>query len=387
MTFIKGFWSYVHKDDESEGGRITRLARDVVDQFQMLTGEEISLFLDKDAIEWGANWREAIDSNLASVAFFIPVMSPRYFMSPECRKELQTFGRRASDLGMKELILPLYYVDVPEINKEATDDELINLVRTFQWEDWRELRFFETTSEGYRRAVSRLASRLVEANKIAAEAEEAIVLVEPQATNTIGDENVDDSPGFIDKLAKSEETLMQWPITLNAITDSIGLIGETMKEGTEDIKNANSQSKGFSARLILIRQVAIKITEPTENIWLLSNEFSSQVHDVDEGYRAIIGQASIEIKDNPNSKANFCTFFEAIRNLNKSAIYAIQGSQKMIDATTSIEKMSRDIRPILRRLRQGLTIMIEAMEVSNDWVALIDETGIVCEDLSLNKQV
>jgi hypothetical protein len=49
MSESEGFWSYVHADDQAEGGRMSRLARDVRDQFQMLTGEPLDLFLDKDA--------------------------------------------------------------------------------------------------------------------------------------------------------------------------------------------------------------------------------------------------------------------------------------------------------------------------------------------------
>jgi hypothetical protein len=30
-----GFWSYVHKDDQAEKGRIEQLARDLVDQYEM----------------------------------------------------------------------------------------------------------------------------------------------------------------------------------------------------------------------------------------------------------------------------------------------------------------------------------------------------------------
>ena len=74
----------------------------------------MTYFLDKDAIKWGDEWKNKIDSSLASVAFFIPVLTPRYFMSPECRSELQYFARRATSLGLKELVLPLLYLDVPD---------------------------------------------------------------------------------------------------------------------------------------------------------------------------------------------------------------------------------------------------------------------------------
>lgn len=94
VAFGKGFWSYVHADEEAEGGRIARLARDVRDQFQVLTSEPLELFLDRDPLSWGDAWRDKIDSNLASVAFFIPVLTPRYFMSPECAINSQGFDIR-----------------------------------------------------------------------------------------------------------------------------------------------------------------------------------------------------------------------------------------------------------------------------------------------------
>ena len=32
MSELEGFWSYVHNDDDAEGGRITQLAHDVSSQ-------------------------------------------------------------------------------------------------------------------------------------------------------------------------------------------------------------------------------------------------------------------------------------------------------------------------------------------------------------------
>jgi hypothetical protein len=123
MADSQGFWSYVHDDDEADSGRIARLARDVADQFQMLTGETISLFLDKDAIKWGEEWRDKVDSSLSSIAFFISVITPRYFMHPECRRELRFFVDRATRLGIRELVLPLLYVDVPSLDEEVPTDD------------------------------------------------------------------------------------------------------------------------------------------------------------------------------------------------------------------------------------------------------------------------
>ena len=128
----KGFWSYVHKDDEAEDERISKLAKDVVDEYELLTGDTIELFLDKDGVGWGDEWRKKIDDHLESVEFFVPVMTPRYFKSPECRLELNQFVRRASQFGRLELLLPLYYVDVPLLNHDGpVEDDLLRRVRDF----------------------------------------------------------------------------------------------------------------------------------------------------------------------------------------------------------------------------------------------------------------
>jgi methyl-accepting chemotaxis protein len=376
MATLQGFWSYVHADDQSDSERVSRLARDVVDQFQMLTGETISLFLDKDALSWGDDWHDKIDSSLASVAFFIPVMTPRYFMSPECRRELQFFAQRASELGIKELILPLHYVDVAALHDDGTNDELVKLVRTFQWEDWRELRFSEVSSEAYRRGVARLASRLVDANR---QAEKTAQMLLATTEESFGEGN-DELPGTIDVLANFEEMLQKIPETLNAITSDMKQIGQIMQDSTGNIERANKQGKGFSARLIEARQSATKLSEPTDRVWSLSNEFASQIHDVDAGLRIIVDKAPMEIKENPESKMHFCNFFQNVRGMSHASEEAIAATQQMINASEPLEKMSRDLRPVLRRLKQGLTILIEASGVSRGWIQLIDGTGIVCDE-------
>lgn len=124
MANPQGFWSYVHEDDQVESERISRLARDVQGQFLMLTGEPLVLFLDRDVIKWGEDWRNVIDSSLGSGTFFIPVLIPRYFMSLECRRELQSFAWRATRLGTKQLVLPLLYMNVPAFQEETPRDEL-----------------------------------------------------------------------------------------------------------------------------------------------------------------------------------------------------------------------------------------------------------------------
>ncbi|MCP4680168.1 MAG: toll/interleukin-1 receptor domain-containing protein [Deltaproteobacteria bacterium] len=372
MSESQGFWSYVHKDDLAERGRISGLAKDVVDQYEMMTAERIELFLDKDALTWGDNWREKIDEGLASIAFFIPVMTPRYFMSSECRRELQFFARRATQLGIKELVLPLLYVDVPSIHDETSQDDLINMVRTFHWEDWRELRYMDVATEKYRRGVARLASRLVDANR---HAEQTDISATALTVEDKVEGEIDEAPGLIDRLAKAEDTLPRWQVTLKNITRQVEIIGKIMQEATPELQKA----KGFAPKRAVARQVARRLGDPTEQIWMFGNEFASQLHDVDDGFRVIIEAAPGEIEKSPESKPEMCSFFQRIRDLSAAAQKGLGSAQDMIDAIAPIEGISRDMRPALRRLRQGLTIIVEAKKVTNEWVDLIEASGVDCK--------
>lgn len=378
MATSQGFWSYVHLDDQAEGERISRLARDVSAQFEMITGEKISLFLDRDAIAWGENWRDKVDENLASIAFFIPVLTPRFFLSAECRRELQFFARRATRLGIGELVLPLLYVDVPTLHDERPSDDLIQLVRTFQWEDWRQLRFADALSAEYRRAVAVLAARLVEANKQAEVADSVAI-----AARLNGDSLPvqDESPGVLDRMAQAEDKLPKWVESIQSIGRDIELIGQVMQQATADM-NA-SAAGGFQARLIVARRVARQLAEPAERICVSGNEFTTHLHDVDQGFRAIIARAPIEARDDPASRAGFCNFFTAIRTMAAASCEGLASVQGMIDAIAPVEGMSRDLRPALRRLRQGLTMMVEAREVMDEWVRLVKASGMACDDVEL----
>jgi hypothetical protein len=127
--------------------------------------------------------------------------------------------------------------------------------------------------------------------------------------------------------------------------------------------------------------------EPTEHIWLLSNEYSSHLHTVDEGFRVIIERAPTEINGDPDSKANFCDYFKAVRFLSSAAHEALEKIQIMINSIEPLERISRDLRPVLRRLRQGLTIMVETSRVSDEWIHLIESSNVVCEgtDVQVNQ--
>lgn len=195
-------------------------------------------------------------------------------------------------------------------------------------------------------------------------------------------DDTDNAPGLIDRMAAAEEALPKWQETLQSLKSSIESIGQVMTEAKADVDRADAQSKGFAGRLVVARRVAGKLKEPVDRIWSDSNEFVSQLHQVDDGLRALIDQAAAEVQGAPDSRPAVCEFFETIRQLSASAHEGLESVRQMIESIAPVESMSRDLRPPLRRLREGLTTMVEAQEVTDEWIQLIERAEVDCSDHS-----
>jgi len=377
---VRAFWSYVHADDEAEGGRICRLARDVVAQYQLLTGEAIELFLDRDDIKWGDAWRDRIDSSIQSAAFFVPVLTPRFFMSPECLREFQLFARQATELGVTDLVLPLHYVNVPALSEDELDSDLVALVREFQWEDWRKLRLEDINSTDYRTAVVRLAERIAEANREA----DKLYTIQAAGNEREGPSTeLDEPPGFLDRVASAEEALPKWRENMEALTRDIEQVADIARAGTEDIKRGDSVGSGYAARLRIARRMAGELAQPAERILARGDEFASLLHNVDDGVRVMIQQGLVEAEESEHTRNALCEFFRSLRTLSQATNEGLAQVRGMIESFAPAERASRDLRPPLRKMRQGLTRMVEAGRVSDEWIQLMETSGLNCPDNDL----
>jgi parallel beta-helix repeat protein len=157
------FFSYVHSDDEHDGGQIQRL-RDVLEgEVQMQLGEkDFQIFIDRDHIKWGQKWRRRIDESLEAITLLIPILTPAFLASKECRREVEEFLAHERKRGRDDLILPIYYVGAPQLDdpQRRDADPLASELATRQYADWRELRFEPFTSSVVRQRVAQLAGRM-----------------------------------------------------------------------------------------------------------------------------------------------------------------------------------------------------------------------------------
>lgn len=155
-----GFLSYVHADDEADEGKLTEFRTRLEREIQIQTGAAFTIFQDRQDISWGDAWGSEIESSLDNAVFLIPVITPSFFSSPQCRAEFERFLQRERELGRTDLIFPVYYVKCQQLENEKSTDKIARIISQRQYMDWRDLRFETFGSPKVARRMAELAQHI-----------------------------------------------------------------------------------------------------------------------------------------------------------------------------------------------------------------------------------
>ena len=158
--------SYARLDDD-RFRRLTQFREDLSAEVQRQIGEEFPIFQDSKDIQWGQNGEARIKESLDEVTFLIPIITPRFFNSPDCRDELERFLEREKELERDDLVLPVYYIDCPLMNEaeKRAGNELAQAILKHQYADWRKLRFKPFDSQEVLEALAERAVQIRDAWK------------------------------------------------------------------------------------------------------------------------------------------------------------------------------------------------------------------------------
>lgn len=133
------FLSYTRVDDEFFGGAITALRHQLELGVQVVTGRSFHIFQDIDGIEIGQQWQKRLDEEVSEAIFMIPIITPSFLNSSACRDEVSKFLQREKSLGRDDLILPIYFVTAPLLEKADLlhADSVALEIKKRQRYDWR----------------------------------------------------------------------------------------------------------------------------------------------------------------------------------------------------------------------------------------------------------
>lgn len=387
MANIAGFWSYVRADDEDDGGAIVRLADRVMNEYALLSGDSLKLFVDRD-IEWGDEWKRRIDQALQETTFFIPVITPRYFKSDECRRELVRFKSASEEFGVEQLLLPIYYIKVPDMEVEQPVDTLMAYVKSAQRVDLQRLRLKNESDAEYRTMVNELASRLLKiATETETESSGAISTELAGVTSSVSTPASETSPdsgrselggdvGFLEVLAAGEEALPKWNATIGSLSTQIEAIGQATERSTAEIEAEDQSGKAtFASRLAAANRLATRLEEPAASITQLGEDYAEQLITIDPAIQMLIRLAreNEELRSDEDAQ----TAFKQIREMAQSSRTAMGQVVELGDAMEEGAGMSRELRRPLRAIQTALRNISDGQEVVDDWdrqiVELLDD--------------
>lgn len=166
-TAAQAFLSYAHTDDEFLEGGITWLRRELQRAMLALTGEAFEIFQDTDGIAFGEHWPSRIEEALTGARFLIPVMSPCYFASPQCRHEANFFLDFEKKSGRRDLVLPIYLIEADALEDSSLrdGDDLVQRLFERQYGDWRDAAFELRNAPRIKQRVMELAKQIKAASE------------------------------------------------------------------------------------------------------------------------------------------------------------------------------------------------------------------------------
>ena len=165
---LVGFFSYSREDDVDSDGALSRLRDRIQRELRSQIGRaktDFRLWQDREAIAFGKMWEAEITDAVQQAVFFIPIITPTAIKSRHCKFEFDAFLQREKVLGRTDLVFPIYYIRVAELEDETRwrSDPLLRIVGARQWADWKNLRHEDISSPRVREAIAQFCAQIVEA--------------------------------------------------------------------------------------------------------------------------------------------------------------------------------------------------------------------------------
>lgn len=378
-----GFLSYAHVDDEADGGRIRRLAKAIQMEYRVLTGETLEIFVDRSDIRWGQKWKERIDGALQSTTFFIPVLSPSFFASDECRREFFDFYNTTRALGVSKYLLAIRYAAVEDLVATSPNQAKAIAAET-QYKDWEHLRLVDEAGAEHRQAVNDLAKELrglmQEVQRQPAHdsapgtrvpeggSKEGAALAESEGED-LGDP-YGDSPSPLELVAEFPERTQAWTVAMKAFQDAAEDFNEILQAGTADLNQRSTDS--FAAKVVVLKRVANELESPTQRIVEAGDEYMRTLLGIDPSFRALAEIGHAQTTATLEDRAALTQAQEAVRGMVQAGAQATEQVRSAIYSGRNLARLSRDMRPALKRYETGSQNIIDGQAVMQEWADLLD---------------
>lgn len=370
---IRCFLSYRRVDNNVFRGVVDRLKDDISGRFEAMTGRSLQIFVDRDDIGWGANWKDGISDSIRRATFFMPVLTARYFDSPECCEEFLLFHENAKGLGVTELIMPIILAGESQL-REAKESEPAGIALALQTMSIEEafLEGFDSACWNKRihAMVSELGKAFARAEKRLAERESryAAPVVGAQA-GVVDAEIVDDDVEFSALSARVAEVARQVPRVMN---DFEALTADLATAVGEDF--AKYPAKQIVARLFeLAQSVAVPAASFKDSATSLQTDTATLDVQLRKMFEHLGWTAGANTRRGAGDLVENIGFAKSLDE-SRGEMERASGVLQMAAALNL--NLNRAVRPAL----QGARSLATVLDIMAGWQSLADRAGDAVED-------
>lgn len=382
---IRVFISYA-KEDDAAFSFADPLKSTLKQLISGLSGRSAEVFLDRDDIPLGENWKERLENGIRSSLVLISVYTGNYPRREACREEFFLFLEQSRELEVQSLLIPVVWLGFESLLPNG-EDEISDYVRAHQAADFKEAWVEGTSSAPFKRNVLKIAERVLQ---VTAQVEETLAvkeldLVERSTKSFTGVEGLTDSAAAQDTTQGHDSSVysdeggdddglieLSGKITadLEVMTLEARALGEAMADlgKVPDPPGDASSSPSAATKYMILAADAMK--QPSLNIEQHGSALFQATRQCDASLRRLIRVAessgSVEIRTNL-----YDSLAPNIKSLSDLSIVDMQLTG-LLEKMRGPEALSASVRKAVRPARRGVTSVKDALSLISDWPALVE---------------
>lgn len=351
------FVSYAHADNKLFDDAVKSFADDLKGFYSAKTGNDLSIFFDRESIGWGDDWRSQIDGELENAAIFMPIITMQYFNRPACRDELNAFNQSAKRLGAQYLILPVVITGANAIRNDHPIPEVAT-IEALQYRNLEEAFLSGQGSPEWRRALSGLTDELI---SLISRAEfSAPELTSRDSSSSSPDGSLDDDSDFLTSMTELEALTPLLTQEVEQVLSDLHAWAEVVTENSSQVK------PGLTAQQMRVVSITIadRFKAPAEKLHDSGVKLANTVEKADAVMNSIKDQISrVPSQEEKDSLKKMVMGVQDPTDLRE----VVSDMAGLLDSMVSVEVMSAPLRKSLRPARIGITKIQDAIRVVDRW--------------------
>jgi len=196
---------------------------------------------------------------------------------------------------------------------------------------------------------------------------ESAAIISAQSGIETEEETEDDTPGFLEKMADMSEGLDSANISLTAIPEVIGQIGQRVESASARLNKVNASGGPASARLAITNQLAEELAEPASRLEVLAGDYAQSIERMSPGIVYALTLASQRPEDE-----DAVSFMGKVRGLIESAEGAFPALEDFRRSALESGEASRLLRRVNRRIAGSLGQILDTSRIFHAWKPLLE---------------